>query len=184
MSRRVASGGAAGGAVTGIPAAGKSTVSDLLARRFEHGVHVKGDVFRRMVVSGRHEMSTAPSEEASRQLLLRYRLGALTADAFHDSGFSVVVQDVVIGDALSDYVSFIKSRPLVVVVLAPRSDVIWSRESDRSKTAYDDLAAVAELDASFRRTPRIGMWIDTSEQQPAETVDVIVDQALDLGRVA
>jgi cytidylate kinase len=170
--------------VTGIPAAGKSTVSDLLAQRFERGVHVRGDVFRQMVVSGRDEMSMAPSEEAWRQLRLRYRLGAITADAYHDAGFAVVVQDVIIGDVLDDYVGFIKSRPLVVVVLAPRPEVVVRRERTRSKTAYDDLAAVAELDEIFRReTPRIGMWIDNSEQQPAETVDVILDQALDLGRV-
>ncbi len=171
--------------VTGIPAAGKSTVSDLLARRFERGVHVRGDVFRRMVVSGRDEMSTEPSEEAWRQLRLRYRLGAITADAYHDTGFSVVVQDVIIGDVLGDYVGFIESRPLVVVVLAPRPEVIARRESKRSKTAYHDLAAVTELDETFRReTPRIGMWIDNSEHQPTETVDLIVHQALDLGLVA
>jgi dephospho-CoA kinase len=39
-------------AVTGIPAAGKSTVADRLARHHSRGVHVRGDVFRRMVVAG------------------------------------------------------------------------------------------------------------------------------------
>ena len=47
--------------VTGVPASGKSTVADLLARRFTRGVHVKGDVFRRMVVAGRQEMTAPPS---------------------------------------------------------------------------------------------------------------------------
>jgi chloramphenicol 3-O-phosphotransferase len=46
--------------ITGIPAAGKSTVADRLARRFSRGVHVRGDLFRRMVVTGRHEMTSAP----------------------------------------------------------------------------------------------------------------------------
>jgi len=50
--------------ITRIPAAGKSTVADLLARRFERGVHVKGDVDRRTVVAGRHQMTSAPLEEA------------------------------------------------------------------------------------------------------------------------
>lgn len=66
--------------ITGISAAGKSTVADLLARRFDRGVHVKGDVFRRMIVAGRHEMTVSPSGAAWSQLHLRYRLGAMTAD--------------------------------------------------------------------------------------------------------
>src|SRR5213075_2939005 len=90
--------------VTGISASGKSTVADLLARRFERAVHVKGDLFRRMVVRGRHEMSATPSDDAWAQLRLRYRLGVATADAYHDAGFAVVVQDVVIGAVLDEYV--------------------------------------------------------------------------------
>ena len=38
--------------VTGIPAAGKSTVGHALARRFERGVCVDGDDIRKVVVSG------------------------------------------------------------------------------------------------------------------------------------
>ena len=65
-------------AITGVMAAGKSTVAELLAQRFEKGVHLRGDVFRRMIVSGREEMCAEPSMEAVRQLHLRYRL-AVTA---------------------------------------------------------------------------------------------------------
>jgi adenylate kinase family enzyme len=55
--------------ITGIPAAGKSTVADLLARRFEQGVHVKGDIYPRMIVAGRswvrrpHPTRRDPAEE-------------------------------------------------------------------------------------------------------------------------
>jgi adenylylsulfate kinase-like enzyme len=38
--------------VTGIQAAGKPTVSRLLAERFSRGVHVEGDVLQKMIVSG------------------------------------------------------------------------------------------------------------------------------------
>jgi adenylate kinase family enzyme len=38
--------------ITGPMAAGKSTAARLLASRFERGVHLEGDVFRRFVVSG------------------------------------------------------------------------------------------------------------------------------------
>jgi hypothetical protein len=55
-------------------ASGKSTVANLLAATFPKGVHLEGDVFRRFIVSGRHEMTPEPSEEALAQLRLRYLL--------------------------------------------------------------------------------------------------------------
>jgi adenylylsulfate kinase-like enzyme len=45
--------------VTGIQAAGKSTVAQALAERLERSVHVRGDLFRRMVVNGGVEMGPA-----------------------------------------------------------------------------------------------------------------------------
>ena len=43
--------------ITGIMASGKSTVAEALAKRFAKAVHLRGDIFRRMVVSGRAEMT-------------------------------------------------------------------------------------------------------------------------------
>jgi chloramphenicol 3-O-phosphotransferase len=171
--------------VTGIPAAGKSTVAGLLARRFARGVHVEGDVFRRMVVAGREEMTAEPTEEAWGQLRLRYRLGAATAEAYHDAGFSVVVQDVVVGELLSSYVEAITRRPLVVVVLQPRPEVVAAREAGRAKTAYrDEMSGIPEMHAGLTEaTPRIGLWLDTSDQTPEETVDEIVRRGLPEGAV-
>jgi adenylylsulfate kinase-like enzyme len=158
--------------ITGISAAGKSTVADLLAERFERGVHVKGDVFRRMIVAGREDMTVSPSEAALRQLGLRYKLGASTADAYFQQGFSVVVQDVVLGPDLVSYARSIRSRPLVVVVLAPRPEVVKQREAQREKVAYrvghhtiDQLCGVLRYE-----TPRVGLWLDTSKQTPDEIV--------------
>ena len=59
----------------------------------------------------------------------------------------MVVQDVVIGSALTDYVADIRSRPLVVVVLAPRPELVAGREAARTKVAYrpgyDDIVLVS-----------------------------------------
>lgn len=170
--------------LTGVMAAGKSTVGALLAGRFPKGAHVRGDVFRRMVVSGREEMTDAPSEGAWRQLRLRYRLGATVADAYFDAGFSVVVQDVVLGPTLGEYVGGIASRPLAVVVLAPRPEVIARREQQRAKKGYTGGVTPAMLDEALRQaTPRIGLWLDSSDQTPEETVDEILRRAWQEGRV-
>lgn len=171
--------------VTGISASGKSSVAERLAGRFRRGVHVRGDIFRRMVVSGRDEMTSQPSEEAWSQLRLRYRLGAATADAYHDAGFSVAVQDVVVGPVLSEYVAAIRSRPLVLVVLAPRPDVVARREAERTKIAYGDgMVGLHDLDRALRNeTPSNGLWLDTSDQHPDETVEEIIQRGLAEGSV-
>lgn len=171
--------------ITGISAAGKSTVAELLARRFNRGVHVRGDVFRRMVVSGREEMTAVPSVEALHQLRLRYRLAARTADAYHEEGFSVVVQDVVLGADLTRFIGTVRARPLVVVVLVPSAEEVARRETERAKTAYREGGiSVADLDRALRaETPRIGLWLDTSELTAAATVDAIVARGLDEGLV-
>lgn len=164
--------------ITGISAAGKSTVAEILARRFERGVHVKGDVYRRMVVSGRVHVRPGAPLEAERQLDLRYRLGASTADAFFEAGFTVAVQDIVMGPALRTYVERITSRPLYVVVLTPRPDVVAEREAARPKTAYHpEGPTVADLEGYIRaETPHIGLWLDNSDQTPDETVDEILER--------
>jgi adenylylsulfate kinase-like enzyme len=171
--------------ITGISASGKTTVAEMLAARFDKGVHVKGDVFRRMITSGREEMTAEPSPDALRQLGVRYRLGASTADAFFQQGFSVVVQDIVLGPDIVNYANAIKSRPLVVVVLAPRPEVVAEREAARAKVAYrDGRYTIEELCDVLRfETPRVGLWLDTSKQTAEETVDEIVRRGLTDGRV-
>ncbi|SCL67935.1 Adenylylsulfate kinase [Micromonospora eburnea] len=169
--------------ITGIMAAGKSTVAELLAQRLSRSVHLRGDVFRRMIVSGQAAMTAELSDEAWRQLRLRYDLAATVADRYAAEGFTVVLQDIVIGAELPAMVERIRHRPLAVVVLAPRAEVVAVRERDRPKQGYGDWP-VADFDAGFRAdTPRIGLWLDTSAQTPEETVDEILSRAWTAGRI-
>jgi predicted kinase len=152
---------------TGIMAASKSTVADLLARRFPRAAHVRSDVFRRMVVTGRVDMAPTPTPEGVRQLRLRYRQVAMGADRYFEVGFTVVLQDTVLGAGLATVVELIKSRPLArtVIVLCPRLEIAAAREQARAKDAYGKWT-IEQLDAILRRdTPRLGLWIDSSHQR-------------------
>ena len=170
--------------VTGIQWAGKSTVAQSLAERLEKSVHVRGDLFRRIVVNGRVEMGPSdPPAEAIRQLRLRYALAAQVADGYADAGFTVVLQDIVLGAHLTDMVARIRTRPCYVVVLAPSADIVQerdkARQAARGTVAYKPgEESVADLDAYLRReTPRIGLWLDTSEQTVEQTVQEILARA-------
>lgn len=154
-------------------AAGKSTVAQLLAERLPRAVHVRGDVFRRMVVSGRVEIGTEENAEGAAQLWLRYRLSAMVADEYARAGFVAIVQDIVLGPELARYGALVTARPRYLVVLAPRPTAVAARERSRPKRGYGDWTVDA-LDRVLReKTPRLGLWLDTSDQAPAETVDEI-----------
>src|ERR1019366_3896172 len=77
--------------ITGIMAAGKSAVAERLAGRFDRGVHVRGDVYRRMIRSGQVAADPEGGSEAQRQLWLRYRLPPRAADGFPTARSSVGV---------------------------------------------------------------------------------------------
>jgi len=154
--------------VTGVMAAGKSTVAQLLAERFERSAHLRGDRFRRMIVRG----NAAPNTEAfEAELRLRYTLGARSADGYADAGYTAVWQDCVIGAALGDIEALVRTRPLDIIVLAPRPEVVAWRDAHRHKRGYDGEWTVDQLDRILHdETPRVGHWIDNSDQTPEQTV--------------
>ncbi|TYB60630.1 AAA family ATPase [Nonomuraea sp. PA05] len=164
--------------ITGISASGKSTVAQALAERLPRAAHVRGDTFRRMVVSGRADMTPDLTGESIRQLHLRYRIAAKTADMYFDAGFTPIVQDVILGGDLELFTKLVGTRPLHVIVLAPDAAEVERREAARAKSGYAGGWTIAQLDASLRHeTPRLGLWLDTTRQSAGETVDEIIARA-------
>lgn len=159
--------------ITGVMASGKSTVAELLASKMEKGVHLRGDVFRRMIVSGRAEMSAQPSDEAIRQLYLRYCLAADAAKTYYDNGFSVVLQDNYYGEEISRILDMLKDYPVHVIVLCPNVETVKKREKMRGKVGYTGFTVEALYADFMKETPQIGFWLDTSERSPEQSVEDI-----------
>src|SRR4051812_15264587 len=105
-------------------AAGKSTVAEALARRLKKAAHVRGGLFRRMIITGRVDMTPEAGAEALAQLRLRYELAAHTADRYAAAGFDVVLQDVVIGPELMQLLDRIRTSRRHLIVLVPDPDVL------------------------------------------------------------
>jgi hypothetical protein len=162
--------------ITGPMAAGKSTVGRLLAARFGRGVHLEGDVFRRSIVSGRVDMTPDGSPEALRQLRLRYRLAAAAGASCVEAGFTVALEDVVAGPLLAECHTMIRSRPCHVVVLLPSLDAVFEREAARTPKGYGAWTVEELYEGFANATPRIGMWLDTTDLTAEETVEAIIGQ--------
>ena len=165
--------------VTGAQGSGKSTVADLLARRFDHGVHVRGGQFYRWAVRGWvHFDDDERADEARRLLELRYELSAHVADRYAQAGFTCVVQDNIYGGDVSRWLAWVTARPVHLVVLRPSVEVVEARDRDRQhaigKVAYRGAYTPEHNDRDLATTPHVGLWLDTSAQTPEETVAEIV----------
>ena len=157
--------------VSGIPGTGKSTVARALAQRFERGVHIEGDVLQLMIASGGEWPGAEISPEAGRQMDLRLQNACLLACSFAEAGFSVVVDDVLIGFRLDDYRRLLSGLDLYFVLLLPDLESVRQRNAGRpNKNVFE---AWKSLDAEVRRTPQTGLWLDTTSMSEAETVEVI-----------
>ena len=161
--------------VSGVQAVGKSTVAAGLAKRYARGVHVAGDGIRAMVVSGRVDMSQDADAEATRQLVLRYQGSIAVARLYHEADFDVVIEDVIIGPMLDEFLSLLPWPRVHVVVLDPDPQEVARREQARAKNAYGKSWSIEALHRILReQTPRRGLWLDSSRLTPDETVDAIL----------
>jgi chloramphenicol 3-O-phosphotransferase len=170
--------------ISGVSAAGKSTVAQLLAQRFARGVCVPGDAIRAMIASGRADMRPGAEAEALRQLALRYEGALSVAGVFLNGGFNVVVEDVIIGPILQDFLALVPVPEFHLVFLDPDAAAIRRRELQRGAIAYGPGRwSVHGLQTVLREeTDRIGLWLDTTGQSAAQTVESILSD-LDASRI-
>lgn len=125
--------------VTGMQAAGKTTIGPLIAARLSPpAAAFDGDVFYRMVAAGNVDMSPERRPEAVRQVGLRYDAAALVAQHYADAGFDFVYTDIILGPDVSRWMDSITNVERHLVVLNPTSQAIAEREVSRGKNSYRD----------------------------------------------
>jgi predicted kinase len=168
--------------VSGTQGAGKTTVSSLLARRFRRGVHVSGDALQKMIVSGRQwpvasqtNINTDVEGEAARQLRLRNSNMCLLGLSFFGAGFTVVLDDIIVAERLTEVRGYLADVDFMFVMLTPSVEVVRQRERQRGTELWLEWEWLTEL--IERTDDRIGLWLDSSTQTADETVDEIMRRA-------
>ena len=165
--------------VSGMPGAGKSTVTTLAARLLPRAAQVKGDAVNQMILSGRVGFMGEPADEALRQDELCNRNMCSLANNFVDFGFTVLIDTVVADRAELDFLlSLLRPRPVRLVILAPGVEACQQRNATRDPDERFEFDGYHRLDAEMRRDlADLGWWFDTSALTPAEAAEQLVREA-------
>ena len=164
--------------VTGMPGAGKTTVTSLAARLMPRAAQVGGDNVNAMIRSGFVWFMGEPTEEALRQDELCNRNMCSLANNFIDFGFTVLM-DTVLADRseLDFFIALMSPRPVRFLVLDPGIQVCKTRNAGRAGQDQFEFDGYERLDAAMKREfGDIGWWLDTSALTADATAENLVAQ--------
>lgn len=122
--------------LTGPPAAGKSTLGPLIAKRLERCAVIDVDRVRAMVV----QPHIAPwlGEEGMTQLRLGAKNACTLAHNFADEGYHVVILDVLTDETAAIYHRLLAPLPHEIILLLPALSESIQRNQRRGQWLSDD----------------------------------------------
>lgn len=164
--------------VTGMPGAGKTTITSLVAGLLPRAAQVSGDAVNAMIRSGFVWFMGQPTEEALRQDELCNRNVCSLANNFIDFGFTVLM-DTVLADRseLDFFIALMSPRPVRLVVLAPGIEVCKDRNAGRAQETQFEFDGYERLEADMQREfGDIGWWLDTGAMTADQTADRLVGE--------
>ena len=162
--------------VTGMPGAGKTTITSLVAGSLPRAAQVGGDTVNAMIRSGSVWFMGAPTEEALRQDELCNRNLCALANNFVDFGFTVLM-DTVLADRseLDFFLALMSPRPVRLVVLDPGIEACRARNAGREPEDRFEFDGYERLEADMKREfGAIGWWLDTADLRADQTAEQVV----------
>jgi predicted kinase len=162
--------------VTGMPGAGKTTVTSLVAGLMPRAAQVGGDAVNMMIRSGFVWFMGQPTDEALRHDELCNRNMCSLANNFIDFGFTVLM-DTVLADRpeLDFFIALMSPRPVRLVVLDPGIEACKDRNAARNPEEQFEFDGYERLEADMKREfGDIGWWLDTSALTADQTAERLV----------
>ena len=164
--------------ISGVPGAGKTTVSRLVAATFPRAARLDGDDMNELIITGRVGPVSEPADEAQRQLLLRARNLCSLANNFAEAGFVPIIDHVIPDrEVLAFMVARILPRPIMFVMLAPPLEVCEQRNANRAVREQVFYYYSGLADEMARELGQVGWWFDTSAMTPEATAASIIANA-------
>ncbi len=166
--------------ITGPMGAGKSSVSNALAKKFERSAVIEVDKLRGMIKEG-YVMPSPYTEESALQLSLSVKNACDIANNFLEKGFNVIIDGIVGRKLLEQYSNFLKGKNFKAFLLLPSPEALLARFDDRG--SYEELRErTTELHKIFseKRDQLNLQTLDSSDQTLEETVDEIYKSIVSL----